>query len=197
MRSSYRLGDLVFLNLEEHNKSKILFEYPNSIASRFIKENNNNINNIDIITKIILNYIEEVSHLLPKDIEESTVIHLRLGDVIAGNRLHERRKRPLQVNYLKSLIENDTNPKYVIGKCFFASTSSNNFEECIELSNKYLRNVLEELNATHFDSGNADIDLCCAIKSKLFIQGKGYFSKLIVEVRKKLNLNNIETTEVN
>ena len=197
MRSSYRLGDLVFLNLEEHNKSKILFEYPNSIASRFIKENYNNIDNIDIITKIILNYIEEVSHLLPKDIEESTVIHLRLGDVIAGNRWHEIRKRPLQVNYLKSLIKNDTNSKYVIGKCFFASTSSNNFEECIELSNKYLRNVLEELNATHFDSGNADIDLCCAIKSKLFIQGKGYFSKLIVEVRKKLNLNNIETTEVN
>uniref|UniRef100_A0A6C0CGY3 Uncharacterized protein n=1 Tax=viral metagenome TaxID=1070528 RepID=A0A6C0CGY3_9ZZZZ len=194
MRSSYRLGDLVFLNLEEHNKSKILFEYPNSIASRFIKENNNN---IDIITKIILNYIEEVSHLLPKDIEESTVIHLRLGDVIAGNKWHERQKRPLEINYLKSLIENDTNPKYVIGRCFFADTSSNNIEECIELSNKYLKNVLEELNATHFDSGNADIDLCCAIKSKLFIQGKGYFSKLIVEVRKKLNLNNIETTEVN
>ena len=194
MRSSYRLGDLVFLNLEEHNKSKILFEYPNSIASRFIKENNNN---IDIITKIILNYIEEVSHLLPKDIEESTVIHLRLGDVIAGNKWHERQKRPLEINYLKSLIENDTNPKDVIGRCFFADTSSNNIEECIELSNKYLKNVLEELNATHFDSGNADIDLCCAIKSKLFIQGKGYFSKLIVEVRKKLNLNNIETTEVN
>jgi hypothetical protein len=194
MRSSYRLGDLVFLNLEEHNKSKILFEYPNSIASRFIKEKNNN---IDIITKIILNYIEEVSKLLPKDIEESTVIHLRLGDVIAGNKWHERQKRPLEINYLKSLIENDTNPKYVIGRCFFADTSSNNFEECIELSNKYLKNVLEELNATHFDSGNADIDLCCAIKSKLFIQGKGYFSKLIVEVRKKLNLNNIETTEVN
>ena len=125
MRSSYRLGDLVFLNLEEHNKSKILFEYPNSIASRFIKEKNNN---IDIITKIILNYIEEVSHLLPKDIEESTVIHLRLGDVIAGNKWHERQKRPLEINYLKSLIENDTNPKYVIGRCLFADTSSNNFE---------------------------------------------------------------------
>jgi len=52
---------------------------------------------------------------------------------------------------------------------------------------------MNELNAEHFDSVNADIDLCCAVKSKLFIQGKGYYSKLIVEIRKKLNLQSIET----
>jgi hypothetical protein len=54
--------------------------------------------------------------------------------------------------------------------------------------------VINELHAEHFNSNNADIDLCCAIKSKLFIQGRGFFSKLIVEIRKKLNLDNIETT---
>lgn len=67
-------------------------------------------------------------------------------------------------------------------------------DECVELSNKYLQNVINELEAEHFDSGNADIDLCCAVKSKLFLQGRGYFSKLIFEIRKKLNLNNIETS---
>ena len=77
--------------------------------------------------------------------------------------------------------------------CFFAKTSSNNYDECIKLSNQYLQDVITSLNADHFDSGIADIDLCCAIKAKLFIQGKGFFSKLIVEIRKKLNLNNIET----
>jgi hypothetical protein len=49
------------------------------------------------------------------------------------------------------------------------------------------------LRAEYFDSGNADIDLYCAVKSKIFIQGKGYFSKLIVEIRKRLNLYCIET----
>jgi len=57
--------------------------------------------------------------------------------------------------------------------------------------------VINELQAEYFNSGNADIDLCCAVKSKLFIQGMGYFSKLIVEIRKKLNLSSIETSTHN
>jgi hypothetical protein len=100
----------------------------------------------------------------------------------------------LEIDYIKSLVINDINPKYVIGKCFFAKPSSTNYEECINLSNKYLHNVINELEAKYFNSGNPDIDLYCAVKSKIFIQGKGFFSKLIVEIRKKLNLNSIETT---
>ena len=46
------------------------------------------------------NYLD----LLPKNITESTVIHLRLGDVIAGNEWHEKLKRPLEVNHIKSLV---------------------------------------------------------------------------------------------
>ena len=140
-----------------------------------------------------MKHIEQNLEFLPKNITESTLIHLRLGDVVAGNKDHEKAKRPLEVDYIKSLVANDTNPKYVIGKCFFAKPSSTNYEEYINLSNKYLQNVINELQAEHFDSGNADIDLCCAVKSKLFIQGRGFFSKLIVEIRKKLNLNSIET----
>ena len=57
-----------------------------------------------------------------------------------------------------------------------------------------IKNVINELKAEHFNSEDADIDLCCAIKSKIFVQGRGFFSKLIVEIRKKLNLLNIETS---
>lgn len=194
MISSYRLGDLVFLSLNEHEKNEILIEHPNSIGSKYIleKRNNNCCNNIDLITKIVMENIEQNLDLLPKNITESTLIHLRLGDVVAGNEWHEKAKRPLKLNYLKSLVADDNNPKYVIGKCFFAKPSSTNYEECINLSNEYLHNVINELEAQHFDSGNPDIDLYCAIKSKIFIQGRGYFSKLIVEIRKKLNLNSIE-----
>jgi hypothetical protein len=197
MISSYRLGDLVLLDcLNEHEKNDILTEYPNSIGSKYIIEKNKNkdCNNIDLITKIVMENIEENINLLPKNITKSTLIHLRLGDVIAGNEWHEKLKRPLDINHIKLLLIDDINPKYVIGKCFFAKTSSKNYKECIDLSNEYLHNVIDELQAQHFNSGNADVDLYCAIKSKLFIQGRGFFSKLIIEIRKKLILNSIETT---
>jgi len=197
MISSYRLGDLVLIeNLTHSEENEILTEHPDSIGSKYIlqKKHDNRINNIDLITKIVMENIEQSLDLLPKNITESTVIHLRLGDVIAGNEWHEKLKRPLEVNHIKSLVADDNNPKYVIGKCFFAKTSSKNYEECITLSNEYLQNVIKELDAQYFNSGNADIDLYCAIKSKIFIQGRGYFSKLIVEIRKKLNLKSIETT---
>jgi hypothetical protein len=76
---------------------------------------------------------------------------------------------------------------------FFAKPSSTNYGECIHLSNVYLDKVINELQAEHFDSGDADTDLCCAVQSKTFIQGRGYFSKLIANIRKKLNLHTIET----
>jgi hypothetical protein len=196
MISSYRLGDLVILGLSRDELNEILIEHPNSFGSKYILEKINNIhcNNIDIITKIVMENIERNLEFLPKNITDSTLIHLRLGDVVAGNEGHEKKKRPLKVDYIKSLVSNDTNPKYVIGKCFFAKPSSTNYEECINKSNEYLHNVINELQAEYFDSGNADIDLCCAVKSKIFIQGKGFFSKLIVEIRKKINLNSIETS---
>jgi hypothetical protein len=195
MISYYRLGDLVLLNLDENSKNNILQHHPNSIGSYFINiiRNGTNLSNIDILYNLVQDYIKDHQNLFPKDISESTVIHLRLGDVIGGDQWHEKLKRPLDENYLKSVLENDTNTKYVIGKCFFAVTSSNNYDKSIEMSNNYLRKVLELLNAKHIVSDNADYDLCCGVQAKLFVQGKGYFSKLIVELRKKMNKESIET----
>lgn len=193
MISSYRLGDLIGLDIGIDAENEILIEHPNSIGSKYIleKRNNNSNSNIDIVTNIILEHTDQIANLLPTDIQDSTVIHLRLGDVVGGHEWHEKLKRPFDIDYLKSLLNNNNDKKYIIGKCFFAKPSSNNYDECINLSNKYLEDSLNALNAIHFDSGNADIDLCCAVKSKLFLQGKGYFSKLIYDVREKLNLKNI------
>ena len=199
MISSYRLGDLILLdNLNSSEIKRLLKEHPNSFGSKYIleKRENNNCSNIDIITKIVMEYIDKNIELLPKDISESIVIHLRLGDVIGGNEWHERAKRPLSIDYLKQLLDQNIRKKYVIGKCHFGTHSSPNIEESITLSNKYLKDVINEFEAEHFNSGNADLDLCCAVKSKLFIQGKGYYSQLIVDIRNKLNLESI-TTETN
>ena len=198
MISSYRLGDLVLLgNLSMQEKYQILTEHPNSFGSKYIIKKKAEDDNIKIITEIVLEYLEQNVNLtlMPDDIAESTLIHLRLGDVIGGNQWHEKMKRPLGVDCLKLLLANYDNKKYVIGKCFFAWCSSTNYEECNNLSNIYLQNVINELEAVHINSENADIDLCCAIKSKIFVQGRGFFSKLIVDIRKRIDINsiNIET----
>lgn len=193
MISSYRLGDLVLIGLADFEEELILAEYPNSIASKYILQKRiHNKNNIHLITNIVVEHIAEVLPLLPQDIQKSTVVHLRLGDVVCGNEWHEKLKRPYDVQYIHSLIPVDNYKTYVIGKCFFAYTSSKNYDECINASNTYLQNILNTLNAEHFDSGIADVDLCCAVMSKCFIQGKGYFSQLIVEIRKQLQRHCIE-----
>ena len=195
MLSSYRLGDLVLISLDENEKNEILNDFPNSIASEFIieKQKNKDLDNIVLITNIVLKFILINQNRLPNDIENSTLIHLRLGDVVCGYEWHEKIKRPFDIDYLQSKLPNNNNKIYVIGKPFFAKTSSLNYDECIHSSNIYLKNVITAFNAEHFDGGNPDIDLCCAVKSKCFIQGRGFFSKLIVEIRKKLNLEIIET----
>ena len=102
MISSYRLGDLLLVGLNEKEKNEILKEHPNSIGSKYIleKRNGNPNNNSDIITKIVLEHIEQNIDFLPKDIADSTLIHLRLGDVVAGNTNHEKSKRPLNIDYI-------------------------------------------------------------------------------------------------
>jgi len=197
MISSYRLGDLILLdNLNSCEMEKLLREHPDSFGSKYIfekKNNCSNCSNIDIITTIVMEYIDKNIKLLPKDISESIVIHLRLGDAVGGNEWYEKAKRPLSIDYLKKSLDKNNRKKYVIGKCHFGTHSSPNIEESITLSNKYLKDVINELEAEHFNSGNADLDLCCAVKSKLFIQGKGYYSQLIVDIRNKLNLESITT----
>jgi hypothetical protein len=37
------------------------------------------------------------------------------------------------------------------------------------LSNIYFKNVINQLEAEHFDSGDTNLDLCCVVKSKVFV----------------------------
>jgi hypothetical protein len=192
--SSYRLGDLVYFGLNQNEKDLLTIEHPGSIGADHILLQDDQ-TGIKKVTKIVLNHIDKYKELFPQDIKESTVVHLRLGDVVSGNEWHEKMKRPMGVEYYKSL--NIDNKKiYIIGKCFFASTSSNNYDRCIADSDEYLRSMLENLNAHHFDGGNADVDLCCAVLADNFIQGRGFFSKLIVDIRKEIGKSSIET-EIN
>lgn len=200
MLSSYRLGDLVYGLLTNDEINLLVEAYPNSIGSEFIiekrklekKYTNLSIDNcINILTIIVKRKILQNINIFPKNISESIVIHLRLGDAVAGESWHEKAKRPLPVNNILDPIKKYPYPRYIIGKVFFASTSSNNYDECIDLSNKYLKTAIDTLNAQYFDSGDADLDLCFAVMSKIFVQGQGNFSKLIVQIRNLIKLKNL------
>ena len=189
--SSYRLGDLIFLSLSHEELIELMNDYPNSIGASYIRKilKNPNLNKIQLIHSIIIEELQK--YIISNDIKNSTIIHLRLGDVVAGNESHELIKRPISIDELNNVVP--LNDKiYIMGKCFFAKTSSNNYQECIEKSNKYLNDVISNFNGTYLNLGSADMDLLAGISCKTFIQGKGYFSKLITEIRKKFNKPSIE-----
>jgi hypothetical protein len=194
--SNYRLGDLVNGFLQPHEMANLINEYPNSIGAEYSQEFLT-VYDIKKLSDIVQNRIKNNLISFPDDIENSIVIHLRLGDVVSGNEWHEKAKRPHSIDYyINNLKDSDSYSKiYIIGKPFFAHTSSKNYNECIENSNLYLNSIIKELNAEYFDGGFADVDLCAAVLSKKFIQGKGYFSKLITDIRKHIGkFDNIETT---
>jgi len=215
--SIYKLGRLVLTPMNGNEMTQILLNYRNSIAGRFILKlfeiepvvepittiiTDEILNKrIEILLSIINEYIPNINHKLPADIQESTVVHLRLGDVIAGFTEYEKERRPIPANEIKLLLDNyndkntnnKNNNKYIIGKPFFSKESSINYDDCIDKSNIYLNEVVELLNAKHISINNsADVDLCCGIQAKLFVKGRGYYSDLISIIRKQLNRPVIE-----
>jgi hypothetical protein len=192
MLSCYRIGDIIIQGVNDPSlNSELLLEHPNTIGSDYILSKNKK-DNIDLATEIVMNHLQKYNHLFPEDIIDSTVVHLRLGDAVGGHYVYEKRIRPLDVSYYQLVIP--PGKVYVIGKCHFGKgDSSTNYDECTKLSNKYLSDVLNILGGTHFDGGHPDIDLCFAIKAKHFIQGRGFYSRLIVEIRRRLGLKSIET----
>ena len=189
--SSYRIGDIIVQGVNDASlNSELLIENPNTIGSDYILSNSLKVDRIGLATEIILNHNQKYNHLYPQDVKDSTVVHLRLGDSL-GDHFYEKRLRPIDVSYYQLVIPHGK--VYVIGKCHFGKGSSTNYDECTELSNKYMSDVLNTLGAKHFDGGHPDIDLCFAIKAKHFIQGRGFYSQLIVEVRRRLGLKSVET----
>jgi hypothetical protein len=208
----YRLGDLVYNNyLNEEEEDKILTHHPSSLGSKFIiekrKNNKDYINDTNfrllIFIKLLLEYIIINQNKFPRDIIKSLIIHLRLGDVVAGTIWYEKGRRPFSIEHLSNLINNYENndneskneKRYLIGKCHFGKDCSTNYEECLEISNKYLNECLQELKAEHLKGEDADFDLCCAILSNNFLQGRGCYSSMIVAIRRRLKLKFINNPD--
>lgn len=201
--SSYRLGDLILLELSIPEKKELFEMNGDSIGREYIvewrklpeDEKKNIDTRIRTLTKIVLNRMIKYQSFMPTNIENCIVVHLRLGDVVAGTQDREKIKRPFSLEYYENLIPIESRQRgkiYVISSLYFAKTSSTNKEECIKKSNQYLDDFLTKFDAIYYNGGNADIDLCLAVQSNLFIQGRGYYSSLITKVRRMIGRESIE-----
>lgn len=195
MLSFYRLCDLVLQELTAEEQMKIVDEHPDSLGSKYILLGNKSSKKerFDTFVNMVLQCIEENKNILPTKIENSTVLHIRIGDSLNGTRRSEKMLKPFEIEYLKTLIPDDHNKLYVIGKQHYQKDLSyNNYTKTLHQSNMYLLDVMSNLNAIHYNGGNPDIDLCCAVKAKYFIQGKGMYSLLIMQIRNELNIKRVQ-----
>ena len=191
---SYRLGDLFYKLLKKKDTIQLILENPDTIGSEYAESSKHDMHTL---VSIVNKYSEKYEHMLPDDIETSTVIHVRLGDAVMGNTWHEKIKRPIDITKYNKINSNVDNNIYVIGKCHICTIhASTNHNEMIAESNKYMNEMLTFLNARHFDGQHADIDLICACKANVFVQGQGYYSKLIVEIRKHMGRKVILATDL-
>lgn len=205
---SYRLGDAYFIgqNMGPDEFNGIVDNHPNTIAADFLLSKKKwlspSYRKIDVVVPIVQKYLKKYENLMPSNIEESTVIHLRLGDSLCGTSWHELLKRPKKAEDIKNIILRkdkniDLDNVFVIGKAFFVDKknsggeSTGNWDEGKRLSANYMNEILREFNATHFDGGSPDIDFCCGVMAKNFIQAPGHFSLLITQIRTKLGKKSV------
>lgn len=84
--SHYRLGDLILLELNSKDINDLYNNHPNTLGSTFVNERYINrdvkLNKINHFKNIVLKYMENEIFSFPHDLEKSTIIHLRLGDVV-------------------------------------------------------------------------------------------------------------------
>ena len=181
-RDAYRLGDAFegIVDMVPRTKRMILKYHTNSIASDYLVQNTTKRNST--LMKIIAKKHCR-KFVYPENINKSIAIHLRTGDVICGTFVHEIGKRPFHPSTYEYLKKN-LRPKYVFSQPFWSVFSS---RRCVTESSEYIRKVLIASSAVHIRTQNADHAFCAMIKAQTFVQGTGFFSSTIAEMRKHQN----------
>lgn len=189
----YRLGDIIkgyFRNKKQYDYlNKINKRLPNSIGDLYIKRTENldyNIqnNNFDILKEII----DEKKNLIELPENDSLIIHLRIGDIIKGN----KNKINFQSNHWYgtsiSKLEEEIKKIKDFKKVYIVYGSHKNNIN-IELNNKYLQDIEEMLKKYNINpilrNKNPDEDFIFMSCSKNFIKSGGGYSQIISDMVKK------------
>lgn len=202
----YRLGDVVrFNNKDKHEiNNSHLKNFPDTIASEYIKKSNYIPNNYDVLLEII----EKKSNSVLDKPNNEAVIHLRVGDVIEFNKypvevlLNEFKKFVNVVYYILPLwryeqeipilLEQNIKDIVIVAG---AHIKSNYYK-----STKYIYAIKYMFEKHGFNvklllGRHPDIDLMYMVNSKYLIPSLGGFSELVINLICKKN-NNIDATVV-
>lgn len=190
----YRISDMIttgyhkdfFMGKRYHFK-----HYPDSIVSKYFRKTNE-INRFDILKELVDNYKLEKKI----DYENTTLIHLRLGEVIEESKYSGKDFFEKQIDwslfntsryvnskkYYEYILDNNKNiPRKVIiysGGCF-SSNKSKKSKEYINLLKSFLEEREFKVINTYYNSNNPDEDFAVMSKSKHFIRSGGGYSKLV------------------
>lgn len=86
--SSYRFGDLLAGWLTNDEKDSLARNYPASLGAQLILQWQPEVNlRMRQLAELLVRNIAEYADQLPPRVAESTVVHLRLGDVVCGTQL--------------------------------------------------------------------------------------------------------------
>lgn len=188
----YRLGDMVNHLSSRNGDDGKTFHYknfPNSIASKYMKETNET-NNINILYKIVKNTYGDMA---PSD---CLVIHLRVGDVLNINytvedmlQKHVKQKWDSYVKPLKFFFDkNKKMDNYGIKKVILVAGSHYNM--CFYKSTIYINciKIFFEKKGKHVIlrlGKDTDNDIVFMSSAKYFSKTGGGFSKIVEKLVKK------------
>lgn len=168
---SYRLGDTYYRPEGGGDISYHVNKFPNSIASKYIKQSSSRANDLDTMKKIV-----------KKDasVQYDLVIHIRIGDVLCQGLDYSAYEN---TEWWETLVDNLRKNKiknvYVI--------AGSHTDICLDKSARYVLNRVRFLkkkgfNVTYEPGKSPDEDLIIAVNSKNFISTGGNYGKLMSEI---------------
>jgi len=199
----YRFGDVTYqcghywkesiqfiLNHPETFKNTILYKYLHNLPSK-------KHDYCDRYIRIISNYVNQNKTNISLPLDFELVIHIRAGDVVVHDWF-------LNKNY-KKIIQNHVQ-KYKIRKCTFCIAfhygdfteknlwifNDKKHNENITKIRKLLGDLMSQFPNLVFDvysNKNVDHDFVYMIYSNYLVVDKGYFGKLIYDIRRRMSIN--------
>lgn len=184
----YRLGDIIAhpaggcCGDHQQLARDIQKAYPNSLVTKYLQYSNvpSNYTALEIA----------LAEVCPKNLRETNIlIHLRLGDVVCGQSWHEAMKRPFPVEVLAKALEPYGAGYKKIGLCYDITQSSIS-SNCDQESREYIAKIKRRFpQAFHYyPNAFADIHFCAMMNVPLFVAGRGFFSRSIIEARAQRGL---------
>ena len=178
INSAYCLGDVIRYHPHDTLLTATLSQYPNSIGALYIKETDLQ-NDFDALTKV-------ATKVCGDEMSDTVAVHVRAGDVLCVPEF----RTPAPVAQLREAFFQLSDSEHGNIVIFHGDHVGVN-NACREKNQKYIHELALALNAKIAEPASADDHFCQMVNAVSFVQGKGGYSEMIGQVRKKLGRKTI------